>query len=295
MFRLLLVATLVSFVACAPKSENVFHKTEGPSIINGFEMTAKNSLTMSIVALYDTKNKFICTGSLITPNVVLTAAHCAPKKISDLKVIFASDVDEMLNTREPDIKQEYVLNATDFKVSDKWDPNNEAVEIDLGDIALVKFRGSLPAGYAPATFLRDQSALKRGAIVTVAGFGVNLVESTPIDPKKYRNLDQAIEDGDVICDDRNQNCVEVEMSGDGLLRQTQAPISSLQETEIRLDERKAGTCSGDSGGPAYLELDGEYYLFGVTSRGSLLCDNTGVYTNALEYKDWIVKTIPLLK
>jgi secreted trypsin-like serine protease len=89
------------------------------------------------------------------------------------------------------------------------------------------------------------------------------------------------------------NCFEIETDGDGILRQTTAPISSLYETEIRLDERKAGTCSGDSGGPAFIKQNGEYYLFGVTSRGSVLCNDVGVYTNALHFRPWIARVIKL--
>lgn len=295
MNRWLVATSFLTLVSCSPKSAGLFENTQGTSIVNGSEVKEKAAITTSIVGLFDTKRKFICTGSLIAPNIVLTAAHCAPDRASHLKVVFANNVDEILNTREPDILQEFALQATDFKVSPKWDPNNETIEIDTGDIALVKFKGQIPAGYKPAVFLPDQSVLKRGALVTVAGYGVSFVDSFPIDPSKFRNLDQAIEDGEVICDERNRNCMKVEMSGDGLLRQTQAPISSIQETELRLDERKSGTCSGDSGGPAYIEENGQLYLFGVTSRGSMLCDNTGVYTNALEYMPWINETIPTLR
>jgi secreted trypsin-like serine protease len=67
------------------------------------------------------------------------------------------------------------------------------------------------------------------------------------------------------------------------------------KTELMLDERKAGTCSGDSGGPAYIEKDGQFYLFGITSRGTYFCDDSGVYTNALSYTKWIQDTMGSLK
>ncbi|MDG0815751.1 S1 family peptidase [Bdellovibrio svalbardensis] len=295
MFRLLLAASLVTLVSCTPKSSGLIEKGQNSSIINGHEVKEGAPITASIVALFDTKENFICTGSLIAPNIVLTAAHCMPNRASDLKVVFANNVDSVLNAREQDILQTYVLTATDFKTYSTWKENSQ-VQVDRGDIALVKFKGQAPEGYKPATFLPDQSALKKGAMVTVAGYGVDLVETKDLDPKKYRgNLDEAIEFGEVICDDNKRNCMTVDMSGDGILRQTEAPISSLQQTELRLDESKAGTCSGDSGGPAYIEKDGKFYLFGITSRGSVLCDDTGVYTNALEYKQWIADTIKVLK
>lgn len=263
--------------------------------MNGKSVQEKDALAASIVGIYNTKEKFICTGSLITSNIVLTAAHCMPKRASDVKIVFATNIDYIMNTREMDILQEHALTATDFRVSPTWDPKNETVEIDTGDIAIIKIKGTVPAGYKPATFLASKEDLKVGAVVTVAGYGVDSVEMNEIDPKKYRKLEEAIEFGDVFCSgDRKNNygtCFEIERSGDGELRTTTAPISFVYETEVRLNEKQAGTCNGDSGGPAYILKDGVYYLFGVTSRGSELCNEVGVYTNALAWKTWIDETI----
>ena len=52
------------------------------------------------------------------------------------------------------------------------------------------------------------------------------------------------------------------------------------------------TCSGDSGGPVYVEVDGTTYLVGIVSRGvenSLTyCGEGGIYTLANFYEDWMV-------
>ncbi|HEX7675191.1 MAG TPA: trypsin-like serine protease [Bdellovibrio sp.] len=295
MNRILLAFTFVALASCGSKNSNSLDTKTSAHIINGQEVKENALITTSIVGLYDVKANYICTGSLIAPNVVMTAAHCMPERASDMRVVFGNDIDDMMNAREVDVLQEHVLRVTDFKVSTKWNPSDENRQVDTGDIALIKFKGAIPEGYKIATFLPNQNLIKKGTMVTVAGYGVNVIDGEVIDPRKYKNLDQAIEDGEVFCDDDKRNCMKVESSGDGLLRQTQAPISSVQDTEVRLDERKAGTCSGDSGGPAYIEQNGQYYLFGVTSRGSLLCNETGVYTNALEYMQWINDTIKILK
>lgn len=290
--------SLLTLISCSVKTENKSPNINKSSVINGTRVKDGEPLASSIVALYDVKANYICTGSLIAPNIVLTAAHCAPDRISNLKVVFATDVDFIMNSLEPDVKAEYMLQATDFKSHSSYDPNNETIEIDVGDIALVKFKGAIPAGFKPATFLKDESLLKIGNSVEVAGFGVNYVDiSKEINPKKVK--DEDIEMGEVYCEDdmrgNHVKCFRVEMEGDGILRQGAAPISFIHETEIRLNEKKAGTCSGDSGGPAYIKKDGEYFLFGVTSRGSALCNEVGVYTNALYYLPWINETIPTLR
>lgn len=294
---LVILISLVALISCSPEQTKKDAKILSTSIMNGKSVDEKDSLASSVVGIYNTKEKFICTGSLITSNIVLTAAHCMPKRASDVKIVFATNIDYIMNTREMDILQEHALTATDFRVSPSWDPKNETVEIDTGDIAIIKFKGTVPAGYKPATFLPNKDDLKVGTMVTLAGYGVDSVEMTEIDPKKYRKLEEAIEFGDVFCSGDWKNygtCFEIERSGDGELRTTTAPISILYETEVRLNEKQAGTCNGDSGGPAYLLKDGVYYLFGVTSRGSELCNEVGVYTNALAWKTWIDETIKTL-
>lgn len=299
MRRLVIVLSLLLLASCGPKSSSTQLNLINSSIINGTDVKSGDLIASSIVGVFNANENFICTGSLIAPNIVMTAAHCAPKRASHVKIIFSNDIDYTMSSLEPDIIQEFVLPATDFKVGPTWDEEDETIEMNTGDIALIKFKGQLPAGFKPASMLSDESTLKKGSMVTVAGFGVSEVSKKQIDPRKYHNLEVAIEEGEVICEEKDNgkrgSCFKVEASGDGILRMTEAAISSIHETEIILDERKAGTCNGDSGGPAYVRINEELFLFGVTSRGSAFCDEVGIYTNALYYKSWIAETIKLLK
>lgn len=51
------------------------------------------------------------------------------------------------------------------------------------------------------------------------------------------------------------------------------------------------SCPGDSGGPAYVEDAGQWRLAGATSRGTIgsvrACGDGGVYTNVAVYREWI--------
>lgn len=293
MSRLFIGTLLLALVSCSPKSPVEPTQTKLSSIMNGRAVISSDAVSKHVVAVYDTRVGGLCTGTLIDTNIVITAAHCAPKKASHAKIIFATDVDYVMNSHEPDIKQEYILSVVDFKVGPKWNPNDEA-EFDIGDIAIYKFKGQLPAGYSPAKLITDKNDLNVGTSVTLAGFGVDTIITKKINPKTYPNLEEAISYGEVVCEE-NGECVSVESEGDGILRMTEAPISEFKDTEVIVDEKKAGTCSGDSGGPAFIQKEGELLLFGVTSRGGALCNDIGVYTNVLSYTQFITETVKRFK
>lgn len=292
-------ALLWSLVSCSPKTEQNVAFLKRTSIINGQNVESSHILAQSIVGVYNVKNEAICTGTLIGANLVLTAAHCVPEKASHTKIIFSLDLDSTINSRELDIKQDYMLSVTDFKVAPGWNPKDLSEGFNKKDLALMKFKGPIPTGFKPATFLHDTALLKPGISVTVAGFGVNDVEVEKINPTQFKGLEEAIEFGEVICDEddsgKRGDCFSIYTYGEGLLRYTEAPISKIHTSEVELDEKKAGTCVGDSGGPAFIKINDSYFLFGVTSRGSAFCDEVGVYTNALYFLKWINDTAKILK
>lgn len=56
------------------------------------------------------------------------------------------------------------------------------------------------------------------------------------------------------------------------------------------------SCRGDSGGPAYVEVDGVWLLAGATSRATSSsrrpCGDGGIYTRVGSYVDWVEAMIP---
>ncbi|UOF01252.1 S1 family peptidase [Bdellovibrio reynosensis] len=294
MIRFALILSLGLLVSCAPKTgTQIAIKKSTTGIMGGTMVAEESQIASVIVGIYDTQDNAICTGSIIAENYILTAAHCVQTKPSKLKLVFGLNIDEVMATREPDVLQMYTRTVTHIQIHKNWKPEEqETKETDWGDIAILKFSGALPPGFKAVPMLKDDSIIRRGLSVMVAGYGVSLVHAEPVEARKVKNLEEAMEYGEVICDDDLKNCLQIEMSGDGELRETQAPVGSVQETEFRLDESKGhGTCSGDSGGPAYVKVNGQLFLAGITSRGSILCDTTGVYTNVATYVPWVTEVL----
>ena len=298
MRSLILFSFVLFLVSCAPRvSSQIRSQGSMDDIIGGNDVEKGSVLSQSIVGIYDAKAHFFCSGSLLPNNVVLTAAHCIDSAPEDVYIIFDGDLMGSVKSKDPAFRDRVLRKATDTRVHPGWDEKaNDHKNLNWNDLALIRFAGTIPEGYKPAVFLPNPDLVEKGTTVTVAGYGVSEVKTSKIDPSTYPNLDKAIQDGDVYCNQNKSHCLKVDMSGDGYLRATDLQIAQVHKTEIALDERHGqSTCEGDSGGPVYLPVNGRLYLFALTSRGNELCTGEGIYTNVLAYMDWIEQTIPTLK
>lgn len=141
-----------------------------------------------------------------------------------------------------------------------------AIKPNMGDVSLLKYEGTIPDGFTPAPILSNYSALTKGAKIVAAGYGIS-------NPTRG--------------------------NGEGLLRKNTLKVKnpSYTASEISVDQSMInGVCSGDSGGPAFLQgNDGRLYLWGVTSNGAGLpgvrpCMFFAVFTRVDTYMPWIRET-----
>jgi hypothetical protein len=66
---------------------------------------------------------------------------------------------------------------------------------------------------------------------------------------------------------------------------------------VRSENRYSGACSGDSGGPLFAKDKGNYFILGVVSFGSVKCAESGlptVYSRVGYYYNWINETVKVL-
>lgn len=282
---------LLAFASCKPvvnlKSQNISRSPDSAQIMNGSLVTSENAPFNSVVGLFDSEFEFTCTGTLIAPSTILTAAHCVENRGQGLYVVFSRQlIDTVKNTQ--DLKNSsFIRKVTDAVVHPSYKKEHSPdEEFGWSDLAIVHFEGQLPANYAVIKMDKDQPKVKE--MVLLSGFGVSDVQIRGFNGMHVPNLNELIANGEAVCmDDKKTTCAMVSMSGDGPLRSTLAPVASLEGFEFVNDETKTGTCSGDSGGPAFRKTDVGYVLSGVTSRGSMACNQDGVYTIVSKYQKWI--------
>lgn len=250
----LLVA--VSFLTACSEMATTSHIPAGDSqqgVIGGDKVQAGSTISRSTVGLYDSKSQALCTGTLIADRLVLTAAHCVTPNSDSMIVYFGRDFTSMDKSLVRPVVKSIVH------------PNYNSNREDMHDLALIRFSGSLPSGFAPAPLLTDLSSVKKGTRVIVAGYGLNWAWGIK--------------------------------RGSGILRTTDLKVAKplYGRTELMLDQSiRKGICSGDSGGPAYLEINGRLHLMGVASRGDSLptvltpkCFILSIFSRVDAFSTWI--------
>ena len=228
MLNVALVAVLASLPLTGP--------APGPTPIYGGMTSAPGAWPNVVVIMLPNE---ICTGTLVSDRVVLTAAHCVddgePPELYQVRV--ANDIYS---------GKSYGVERTGTHPKYCGDDPN-VCKVDIWDFGYLVLTESV-TGVTPARPLVTQEAWDEAmavdALVTLVGFGYN------------------------------------EKMLPGIKREVVAPIVKFSPSGLEFQAGGMGidTCSGDSGGPAFVTLgSGETLLAGVTSRGFTDCGKGGFY------------------
>ncbi len=263
------VAALVLVTAAAPAARAEVEVITAP-IVHG--RVAGASELYATVAIVDAQTgESNCTGTLVAPRVVVTAAHClAIEDEESGEVTGITDASELvvvagaLDVADATSTQSYAVAGV---VVHEGYPNESApVDVesgagrydDIGLLILTDDVGELQSAIIPSV---DEAlaALDGASSVFVSGYGATSADTDDSGVLYIAELEFALHAD-----------AEIVLGGPG----------------------QPDTCPGDSGGPAYL-LDGaQALLVGTTSRASesaqASCGDGGVYAFAPFYRDWIV-------
>ncbi len=100
-----------------------------------------------------------CTGVVLAPNALLTAAHCVQPAADYAVVVFEAGAPRLIP-------------VTRIALHPAYDPNSFETRRPTPDLAVVRLAEGLPSSFRPAE-LSDQPALPaRRTAFTIAGFGV---------------------------------------------------------------------------------------------------------------------------
>ncbi|MEQ9502729.1 MAG: trypsin-like serine protease [Deltaproteobacteria bacterium] len=219
-----------------------------------------------------------CTGTLVAPDVILTAAHCTvdeaeladyPGLTVETYVSWEADLADFgLTTME--------LPADAIGVTEQIrHPQylGDAVEVSPGlgedrDIGLLLLGQRAGAPLAELPSAAADARVQSGEPVMIVGYG-----------QRERQADSELYGAKYAASTFIQEVGALEMQVGGTRDSTTVGPSK---------------CYGDSGGPTYLEHDGAPVVVGVTSRSYNLhedCDEAGVDTRVGPFVEWIHETM----
>lgn len=199
-------------------------------------------------------NGWCCSGTLVAPNVVVTAAHCveggcAARVFIGEDVFFPDDGD--------------VIKTHTQVVHPSYRPPKAT-----GDIAVLILESDASVRPRP---IATADQLGTATFVRLAGYG---------------NTDSSGRRGY-----GRRRMVDVPIAGDN----PKYGSDSQSEFVAGAPFLDRDSCNGDSGGPAYVQSGGQWFLAGATSRATASslrpCGDGGIYTRVDVYEDW-VRSVP---
>lgn len=218
----------------------------------------------NVVGVVLPQEGYLCSGSLIAPNVVLTAHHCVANIVNGSQGVLCAST----GFTGP-------FPASHFVVTPKYDSNDSSADHTVREVRLPT-TDTLLCGKDLAILILDKPFTTNEALAPfVPRVDTELAKGEIYSAIGYGGTDQAADGAGYR---RRRDGLAVQCGG------TQCQIQLAEKTEWI---GQTGICEGDSGGPA---VDAQGRVVGVTSRGQQGC-NSPIYGSVAGWGQWIKDTV----
>lgn len=263
---LALLLVLPFFASCRSTNSTL-------AVVGGKLVRANEHLAAHTLALVETEGDVeeYCTAVLIAPNAALTAAHCFLEAKTKPALFFGTSIPssrEKEDSRFVDFNDVIIhpnfsqkkLKDYDQKIRLLTQESKIPVPKEgLDDLAIVLFTPPKLTAYRPVPI---SEGIPSGEKSTAAGFGCLSTE----------------------CEEYSNRLRKVELTFLRELGASRMLLMSAGENQ--------GTCTGDSGGPDFLQRNGRWELLSIVSTGPESCEaGLSIETRAAPYRSWIESVV----
>lgn len=280
-------------------SPNMDSKVQNGSIVKDPFLNS----TVPLIVIITPEGNGFCSGTLIDANTVLTAAHCALDmktkalnksyteknviKPNNLKIILSKDPSQPIDLYGFEMKNLKLKDVADiYSVKDVYvhqyafrgakvaiNGFNLTDGSDLNDLAILKLEKEAPNNYGfPKLATKNPNPNTKELIV---GYGVNVGDGVKI-------RDRSEGDSGTL---RKADSIFIDSYFDGKLLDVGGFVKRGKKSVY------SKICSGDSGGPDFQKIKGDYVITGVHSFGDGddcgMPDTPSTSMSVAAYSNWI--------
>jgi hypothetical protein len=215
--------------------------------------------------VYLISGEFLCGGTIIAENWILTAAHCTKNSFGN--PIPAASMSVKVGANNPrNANEGQKYNVSEVIVHESYDAGSHE-----NDIALLKLQQ--PVNYpnaVPVKLITSEDvaygATDPGVMSWVTGWGL-----IHVNPNNFPTSLQKVQ-------------LPIVSNAQASLVWHSIPVTDIMAGYLNGNK---DACSGDSGGPLIVPVVDEYKVAGIVSWGSSNCNTYGGYTRVSYFENWI--------